>query len=60
MRIIGGIAGLAVVATVVVAGPVLARGSEKANMFVAKLTGGLEVPPAEPTASAGTRSAAMW
>ena len=52
MGIIAGIAGLAVVAAVLVAGPVLARGSGKANVFVAKMTGGMEVPPAEPTATA--------
>src|SRR6266404_9413186 len=52
MGIIAGIAGLAVVAAVLVAGPVLARGSGKANVFVASMTGGMEVPPAEPTATA--------
>jgi hypothetical protein len=56
MGIIGGIASLAVVAAVVVAGPVFAResgkGSGKANVFVGKMTGGMEVPPAEPTATA--------
>ncbi|HEY4937858.1 MAG TPA: CHRD domain-containing protein [Actinomycetota bacterium] len=56
MRIIGGIASLAVVAAVVVAAPVFAResgkGSGKANVFVGKMTGGMEVPPAEPTATA--------
>ncbi|HEX9314128.1 MAG TPA: hypothetical protein VGA71_01790, partial [Actinomycetota bacterium] len=52
MWIIGGIASIAVVAAVVVAGPVFARGSGKANVFVGKMTGGMEVPPAEPTATA--------
>ena len=52
MGTIAGIAGLAVVATVLVAGPVLARGSGKANVFVGKLTGSMEIPPAEPTATA--------
>src|SRR3977135_4118849 len=49
MGIIAGIAGLAVVATVLVAGPVLARGSGKANVFVGKMTGSMEGRPAEPT-----------
>jgi hypothetical protein len=52
LGIIAGIAGLAVVTTVLVAGPVNAGGSGKANVFVAKMTGGMEVPPAEPTATA--------
>ena len=52
MGIIGGIAALAVVATVLVAGPVFARSSGKGNVFVGHLTGGLEIPPAEPTATA--------
>ena len=52
MGLVGGIAALAVAATVVVAGPVFARGSGKTNVFVGQLTGSMEVPPAEPTATA--------
>ena len=51
MGLVGGIAGLAVVATVVVAGPVNAGGSGKTNVFVGKMTGSVEVPPGDPNAS---------
>jgi hypothetical protein len=49
--IVAGIAGLAVAATVVVAGPVLARGSGKGNVFVGNMTGAVEVPPGDPNAT---------
>jgi hypothetical protein len=49
--IVAGIAGLAVAATVIVAGPVFARSSEKTNVFVSKMTGSIEVPPGDPNAS---------
>jgi hypothetical protein len=55
LGIVAGIAGLAVAATVVVTGPVFAhggKGSGKGNMFVGHMTGSLEIPPAEPTATA--------
>jgi hypothetical protein len=62
LGIVAGIACLAVVATLVVAGPVLARGapqgagsrlssSGKTNVFVAKMTGSIETPPGDPSAS---------
>jgi hypothetical protein len=61
LGIVAGVAGLAVVATVAVAGPVLARGapqgagsmrsSGKTNVFVGKMTGTIEVPPGDPSAS---------
>ena len=51
MGLVAGIAGLAVVATVVVAGPVNAGGSGKTNGFVGKMTGSIEVPPGDPNAS---------
>jgi hypothetical protein len=57
LGIVAGIAGLAIAATVVVAGPVFARvsgihGAGKSNVFVGNMTGGMEIPPAEPTATA--------
>ena len=51
LGIVAGIACLAVAATVVVTGPVLARASGKGNVFVGNMTGGIEVPPGDPNAS---------
>jgi hypothetical protein len=51
MGIIAGVAGLALAATMAVTGPVLAHGSA-GNVFVGKMTGSLEIPQAEPTATA--------
>jgi hypothetical protein len=58
MGIIAGVAGLALAAIIVVAGPVFANGGkwgkawQSGNVFVGHMTGSLEVPPAEPTATA--------
>ena len=56
MGIVAVIVGLALAATAAVAGPVFAdgrgHGPGRGNVFVAHLTGSLEVPPAEPTATA--------
>ena len=51
MGLVGGIAGLAILATVVVAGPVNAGGSGKKNVLAGKMTGSVEVPPGDPNAS---------
>jgi hypothetical protein len=53
LEIVAAIAGLAVAATVVATGPVFANKEKgKGNVFVGHMTGSLEIPPAEPTATA--------
>ena len=55
MGIIAGVAGLILAATMAVAGPVFAhggKGSGRGNVFVGHMTGSLEIPPAEPAATA--------
>jgi hypothetical protein len=51
LGIVAGITGLVVAATVIIAGPVLAHGGGSGNVLSGTLTGSVEVPPGDPSAT---------